>query len=114
MNMLELLDRFERLQLGCLRQNIQAKYEAALQQFMAEIEQLRQVLSYSAVLTVLYAFKPPTYMCTYVRVYEVRWTWSTQCKYVHTASHTCCMYVCTVCTSTVQYLVHNTRTIGTT
>ena len=41
--MLELLDRFERLQLGCLRQNIRAKYEATLQQFMAEIEQLRLV-----------------------------------------------------------------------
>ena len=66
MNMLELLDRFERLQLGCLRQNIQAKYEAALQQFMAEIEQLRQVLTYSAVLTVLYAFKPPICVRTYV------------------------------------------------
>ena len=43
MKMLELLDRFERLQLGCLRQNIRAKYEATLQQFMAEIEQLRLV-----------------------------------------------------------------------
>lgn len=41
--MLELLDRFDRLRLGCLRQNIKAKYEATMQQFMEEIEQLRQV-----------------------------------------------------------------------
>ena len=95
MKMLELLDRFERLQLGCLRQNIQAKYEATLQQFMAEIEQLRQVLTY---IQFLCGYMHLSHLYTYIHTYEVSWTWSAQCKCVQPATLVACTYVCTVCT----------------
>ena len=41
--MLELLERFENLNLKCLTSCINSKYEATMVQFMQEIEQVRQV-----------------------------------------------------------------------